>query len=604
MPTNGQSKIRCYAMIPFDKEFHPLKDAIKSVCKAVGARLTLPEEIAPRPTQIAQAIYSEILRSDLLFADVSRNNKNVFYEIGLGHALGKPILLLNQQGQNNVMPSLLQGYPLLIYDTTLKGLVGFQKLLHKVLEDFVQAPHRFSSFSLSTTKIARPPYIIDLEKLGPREFENLCFELFAQMGFRRVEWGKELREIDVVATLPKKDPDGYEYQELWLIAMGRHAPIEKMMEMAIRDPDFFLHSLLRYEALEELFSRQKIRSDVPITILLIFRREGPPPEFYEHELKKIEKRLQGRPFTVRVRWWDSSYLTNLIQQYPQIAFKYFSEESRAKSRYRKTPEELNQENVRLTENLLVAKNKLDQEKRKRFIAERNAAWKDVAFKAAHKLGNPVDATDTFLQGLKKRIQNNHPNIELLKIANEMDVSLEEAKKVIEQFKSLVKAQEIAPHSANILPLIEQACKTAEENGVNVSIQPIKKCPQVMIDPDRISECFNELVANSLHWFDKAENKIVINVNKPLRRTLPETLRKTQGYLKIHYEDNGCGVPLENKEKIFAPFFTTYPHGTGLGLSLVKTIIEGHGGQITENGKPGERTSFEMYLPIAKKTRKK
>jgi len=46
---------------------------------------------------------------------------------------------------------------------------------------------------------------------------------------------------------------------------------------------------------------------------------------------------------------------------------------------------------------------LEEEKKKRFLAERDAAWKDVAFRAAHKLGNPLDAVDTFLQSLKKRI---------------------------------------------------------------------------------------------------------------------------------------------------------------------------------------------------------
>jgi len=112
-----------------------------------------------------------------------------------------------------------------------------------------------------------------------------------------------------------------------------------------------------------------------------------------------------------------------------------------------------------------------------------------------------------------------------------------------------------------------------------------------------------LVANALHWFDKKDKKIVINVDKPSEKDLPEALDITQRYLKIHFEDNGCGVLLENKEKIFAPFFTTYLHGTGLGLSLVKTIIENHGGQIYENGKPSEGASFEIYLPIAKKTRR-
>jgi len=203
--------------------------------------------------------------------------------------------------------------------------------------------------------------------------------------------------------------------------------------------------------------------------------------------------------------------------------------------------------------------------------------------------------------LKRRIESNR-NDEALQKANDMEASIEEAKAVIAQFKSLTKVDEIAPRPIELLPLIQQACKAAEENGINVNIQTIENIPQVMADPDRISECFNELVANSLHWFDKPEKKISVNVYKLSKKDLPEILDKTQGYLKIRFEDNGCGVLLENKEKIFAPFYTTHPHGTGIGLSLVKRIVEGHGGQIYENGKPGEGASFEVYLPIAKKKR--
>lgn len=604
MPENDKPKIRCYVIIPFDKEFHPLKDAIRAACKEVGARLTLPEQIAARPLPIADQIYSEIARCDVIIADVSRPNPNIFYEIGLAHALGKPAVFLIQEGAGEV-PLNLRNYSYLQYVMTSKGLAEFQHMLRRILEDFIRSPRRFRPLLPFPARFVHLPYIVDLEKLDPREFENLCFELIAQMGFRRVEWGKEFREIDVVATLPKKDPDGYEYQELWLISMGRRAPAEMMLEMAVMDPEHLFHRMLRYpERIEELFSRYKIRYDVPITILLILRREGPPPEFFDHELRRMERRLKERPypFTVRVRWWDQSYLTNLIQQYPQIAFKYFSEEERIKSKYRKTPEEMYKENVLLNERLQITLSALEEEKRRRFIAERDAAWKDVAFKAAHKLGNPIDAVDTFLQSMKKRLQNNRHD-EAIKIANEMESSIEESKKVIAQFKSLTKAQEITLRPVDLLLTIQHACKTAEENGVTVSVQTIENCPQVMIDPDRITECFNELVANALHWFNKPDKKIAVNIVKPSKKELPDTLDKTHGYLKIHFEDNGCGIALENKEKIFAPFFTTYPHGTGLGLSLVKSIIEGHGGHIYENGKPNEGASFEIYLPIAKKIRR-
>jgi signal transduction histidine kinase len=59
-----------------------------------------------------------------------------------------------------------------------------------------------------------------------------------------------------------------------------------------------------------------------------------------------------------------------------------------------------------------------------------------------------------------------------------------------------------------------------------------------------------------------------------------------------------GVPLENKAKIFDAFYSTYHHGTGLGLALVRRIVEGHGGTVRECGLPGEGADFEIYLPLA------
>jgi len=70
---------------------------------------------------------------------------------------------------------------------------------------------------------------------------------------------------------------------------------------------------------------------------------------------------------------------------------------------------------------------------------------------------------------------------------------------------------------------------------------------------------------------------------------------------IRYKDNGAGVSVENKGKIFEAFFSTYPHGTGLGLALVRRILEGHAGRIMERGVPGEGADFEIYLPIAEPT---
>ena len=75
-------------------------------------------------------------------------------------------------------------------------------------------------------------------------------------------------------------------------------------------------------------------------------------------------------------------------------------------------------------------------------------------------------------------------------------------------------------------------------------------------------------------------------------------RPVGDHVEIVISDNGCGIPKENREKIFFPFFTTKQQGTGLGLNISKNIIEDHeGGSITLKTEVGKGTTFKVTLPI-------
>lgn len=73
-------------------------------------------------------------------------------------------------------------------------------------------------------------------------------------------------------------------------------------------------------------------------------------------------------------------------------------------------------------------------------------------------------------------------------------------------------------------------------------------------------------------------------------------RNNDSTMQILVRDNGCGIPDEIKQRIFEPFVTTRPQGTGLGLAVVKSVIEKFGGQITFNTEPGNGTEFRVVLP--------
>ncbi|WP_173298737.1 ATP-binding protein, partial [Thermanaeromonas sp. C210] len=73
--------------------------------------------------------------------------------------------------------------------------------------------------------------------------------------------------------------------------------------------------------------------------------------------------------------------------------------------------------------------------------------------------------------------------------------------------------------------------------------------------------------------------------------------RMQGMVVIGVEDNGPGIPPDKLEKIFEAFYTTKEHGTGLGLTLSRRMVEGHGGKIEVTSRVGEGSCFKVYLPL-------
>ena len=72
-----------------------------------------------------------------------------------------------------------------------------------------------------------------------------------------------------------------------------------------------------------------------------------------------------------------------------------------------------------------------------------------------------------------------------------------------------------------------------------------------------------------------------------------------GYARLDVTDTGCGIEAGDLDRIYEPFFTTRSSGVGLGLAVVRAIVEAHDGKITINGKPGHGTTAIVHLPLRK-----
>ena len=416
------------------------------------------------------------------------------------------------------------------------------------------------------------------------------------MGFLNVEWIKEKSGIELIAELPKRDPDGFDYKDVWLVSFAHRHPPEMMLMDLREDPGYFIHRLFRNK---RLFEREKLlsSSNASITLLLVLIGESNQKSLFDfNELQEYSYRNRG--MNLRVRIWDESYLTSLVYKYSHLGIKYFSDESRSLSKYRKTPEELNRENIRLLEAERKLTKELEEVNNKIVRLERDAIWKDISFTAAHKIGNPIFAIETNLEPLQKRI-NEQKADEAIQIVGKIRNSVEKAKSIVDQFKSLAKAQNIHPVPTLLYPFFEDVCRGVKSCGVSCEINCPKEL-EVTVDPERLSECFDELALNATHFFKEGQKRKIIHIEAIEYIDALPFLDSTKKYILIHFRDNGTGISIENKDKIFNALFTTRIQGAGLGLALVRTIIEGHGGAIREVGSPKKGADFEIYLPMSEK----
>jgi signal transduction histidine kinase len=104
-----------------------------------------------------------------------------------------------------------------------------------------------------------------------------------------------------------------------------------------------------------------------------------------------------------------------------------------------------------------------------------------------------------------------------------------------------------------------------------------------MDTDQMTQVFLNILLNAIEATPKG-GKVLIG---------QET--DGEGRVQIAVEDTGGGIPREDLDKLFDPFFSTKKKGTGLGLAIVKSIIEGHGGEIEVESEPGKGTRFIVTL---------
>jgi PAS domain S-box-containing protein len=219
--------------------------------------------------------------------------------------------------------------------------------------------------------------------------------------------------------------------------------------------------------------------------------------------------------------------------------------------------------------------------------ERMAELGTVASGMAHEIGTPMNVILGRAEYLMERVQDEPIKKGLQTIVSQV----ERITKVMNQLLSFARRRTPERRAVDLKEIVEASVEIFQErfarNRIQVELDLDMPCPQIHADPDQMHQVLINLIMNAVHAMPEG-GKLRIGM-------APAT-----EHVVLTLSDTGHGIPPEVKAHIFEPFFTTkeFGKGTGLGLTVVKGILEEHGGSITVASDAEQGTAFTILLPVS------
>jgi signal transduction histidine kinase len=230
---------------------------------------------------------------------------------------------------------------------------------------------------------------------------------------------------------------------------------------------------------------------------------------------------------------------------------------------------------------------LEESAQKLAKSEREGAWRDIARQIAHEIKNPLTPMKLSIQHLERAWNDQSPKLPetFKRVTKTLITQIDSLSELATGFSSFAKMPAPNYEQIDVKDLVEQV--------VHLQEQYFDGKIEINVPDDTYVE------------FDKGYlNRSLVNLVKNATQAIPEEvggLIQVMAFLKddqlvIHVQDNGCGISSEQAEKIFTPYFSTKVIGMGLGLPIVKSMIESGGGTIDFESEPGKGTLFIIVLP--------
>ena len=216
---------------------------------------------------------------------------------------------------------------------------------------------------------------------------------------------------------------------------------------------------------------------------------------------------------------------------------------------------------------------------------------------AHELNQPLSAIVSNANAAQRFLHKGQINAETMQeILQDVGADARRAHDVIQHIRNTIKKGAAVRERINLNKVVNEVAHSIRPDAriysCEIETSLAKRLPEVEGDPVQIQQVLINLVSNAFDAMAETPAK--------QRKVEITTERNGDGTICVSVRDHGAGIREETRERIFEQFFTTKDDGLGMGLAIVRSIIESHGGRITAENVDGGGASFHFSLPIAQK----
>ncbi len=222
-------------------------------------------------------------------------------------------------------------------------------------------------------------------------------------------------------------------------------------------------------------------------------------------------------------------------------------------------------------------------------AEKLAAVGNLAAGVAHEIRNPLSSIKASATFFGAQFQEGSDS---KRMAGIMVQEVDRLNRAVTQLLEYARPSDITPRPTPLAPLAQRSLdlikRDAKAHEVEVVLEA-RDAPEIVnMDPDRITQVLLNLCINAIQAM-KSGGRLTVR--------LESTTVNRRPMARITVKDTGPGLPIEDVERVFDPYFTTKARGTGLGLAIVQKIVESHKGEVRVQSTQGQGAIFTVLLPL-------